>query len=161
MGKKHPCPLFTWNHWKRIFRFFYLRFTHLKGDPKKIAGGMAIGVFIGMTPTIPLHTVLAVFLAYIFGQSKLAAALGVWVANPVVLPFIYFLDFKVGQLVTGATIPSFVPANFSLRHLIEMGWHISYPMFIGGCITGILLAMPSYFITKRLVILYRGKRKKR
>jgi uncharacterized protein (DUF2062 family) len=34
-------------------------------------------------------------------------------------------------------------------------------MFIGGLITGFLLAIPSYFITKRMVILYREQRKKR
>ncbi|MCX5909905.1 MAG: DUF2062 domain-containing protein, partial [Deltaproteobacteria bacterium] len=157
MEKKHPCALLTRDRWKRIARYFYLRFTRLQGQAEKIAGGMAIGVFIGMTPTIPLHTVLAVSLAYISGRSKLAAALGVWVANPAVLPFIYYLDFKVGQLITGATAPSFVPGNFSLTHLIEMGWRISSSMLIGGCITGILLAIPSYFLTKRLVILYRQK----
>ncbi len=159
MGKKNSCPLFNWKQWRRAGRYFYLRFTHQKGDPKKIAGGMAIGVFIGLTPTIPLHTVLAVSLAFIFGQSKLAAALGAWVANPPMIPFIYFLDFKVGQLITGATVLSFVPANFSLRHLIAMGWGISYPLFIGGFVTGILLAVPSYLITKRLVIQAKKKRR--
>lgn len=159
MGKKYACPIFRWKQWKRALRFFYLRFTHLKGDPRKIAGGMAIGVFIGMTPTIPLHTVLSVSLAFILGQSKLAAALGAWVANPPLIPFIYFLDFKVGQWITGATVLSFAPANFSLRHLIDMGWQISCPLFIGGGITGILLAIPSYFLTRRLVL--RAKRRRR
>ena len=38
---------------KRRCHRFYLSFLCLKGDPRKIAMGMAIGVFIGVTPTIP------------------------------------------------------------------------------------------------------------
>ena len=43
---------------KRRFRIFYERFISLKGDPSQIAAGLAIGVFVGVTPTIPLHTAI-------------------------------------------------------------------------------------------------------
>ncbi len=39
---------------------FYHKFISLKGDPRKISMGMAIGVFVGVTPTIPFHTALIV-----------------------------------------------------------------------------------------------------
>jgi uncharacterized protein len=150
-----------WSLWKRRLRLFYLRLLRLKGGPGEVAGGMAIGVFIGMTPTVPFHTILAVLFALIFGKSKLAAAIGVWVANPIALPFVYILDFKVGQWITGTDPPAFVPAHFSVKHVIDVGWGVSYPLLIGGLVTGFLLAIPSYFITKRLIILYRNKRRKR
>jgi uncharacterized protein (DUF2062 family) len=133
----------------------------LKGQPKEVAGGMAIGVFVGMTPTVPLHTILAVLIALILKRSKLAAALGVWVANPFMLPFIYFLDYKVGQLLTGADAPSLAISNFSITNLIDLGWSISYPLFFGGAVTGILCAIPSYSMTKRLILLYQARRRRR
>jgi len=122
---------------------------------------MAIGVFVGMTPTVPLHTVLAVLIALILKRSKLAAALGVWVANPFMLPFIYFLDYKVGQLLTGADAPSLVISDFSIAKLIDLGWSIAFPLFFGGAVTGIICAVPSYYITKRLILLYQARRRQR
>jgi len=150
-----------WAKAKRSLRLLYLRLMRLKGQPKEVAGGMAIGVFVGMTPTVPLHTVLAVLIALILKRSKLAAALGVWVANPFMLPFIYFLDYKVGQLLTGADAPSLAISNFSIANLIDLGWSISFPLFFGGVITGILCAIPSYYITKRLILLYQARRRQR
>ena len=148
-----------WGRWKRNLRFLYLRLLRLKGKPQEVAGGVAIGVFVGMTPTVPLHTVLAVLIALILKKSKLAAALGVWVANPFFLPFIYLLDYKVGQVLTGATPPSLEMSNFSVPHLVRLGWDISYPLLLGGTVTGLLCAIPSYFITKRIILLYQAKRR--
>src|SRR4030042_5767416 len=126
-----------WGRWKRNLRFLYLRLLRLKGKPQEVSGGVAIGVFVGMTPTVPLHTVLAVLIALILKKSKLAAALGCWVANPFFLPFVYLLDYKVGRAVTGAAGPNLLFANFSIPHLIELGWNIYYPLFIGGGIFGV------------------------
>ena len=54
-------------------RDFILKAKRLEGDPHFIALGLAIGVFVGFTPTIPFHTVLAVALAFLFKGSKAAA----------------------------------------------------------------------------------------
>ena len=47
----------------------------LQGDPQYLSRGMAIGIFVGFTPTIPFHTILAVMLAIFFRGSKSAAAI--------------------------------------------------------------------------------------
>ena len=150
-----------WIRWRRWVRLWYLRLLRLKGRPEEVAGGMAIGVFVGMTPTVPLHTVLAVLIAYLFGKSKLAAAMGVWVSNPLLLPFVYFLDYKLGRMITRTTPPSFAVSGFSIQKMIELGWGISFPLIVGGFVLGLICAIPSYYITKRVVILYREKRRKR
>jgi len=161
-GSKQESKLLEpWAKMKRNLRLLYLRLLRLKGQPREVAGGMAIGVFVGMTPTVPLHTVLAVLIALILKRSKLAAALGVWVANPFMLPFIYFLDYKVGQLLTGADAPSLVISDFSIAKLIDLGWSIAFPLFFGGAVTGIICAVPSYYITKRLILLYQARRRQR
>ena len=43
----------------RLGKYYYLKFIRLKGDPRSLALGTAIGVFVGLTPTIPLHTIAA------------------------------------------------------------------------------------------------------
>lgn len=146
---------------KRAFRLFSLRILRLKGQPEEVAGGVAIGVFIGLTPTVPLHTILSVLIAFLLGKSKLAAALGGWIANPLVLPFIYILDYKVGRMIIGIEGVPLVLSDHSISHLLQLGSNITYPLFVGGIALGLLSILPSYFITKRLVILYRERRRKR
>ena len=41
----------------------YERFLKIRGDPREIALGFALGLFIGMTPFMGFHTASAVFLA--------------------------------------------------------------------------------------------------
>ena len=159
--KKDPKTRELAARWKRAFRLFFLRILRLKGQPEEVAGGIAIGVFIGLTPTVPLHTILSVLIAFLLGKSKLAAALGGWVANPFMLPFIYILDYKVGRMITGIEGVPLVLSDFSLSYLLDLGWDITYPLFVGGIALGLLSIFPSYFITKRLVILYRERRRKR
>src|SRR5512143_2382568 len=129
--------------WKRRFRLLYLRILRLRGEPEEVAGGMAIGVAIGLTPTIPLHLVLGVFIAFLLGKSKLAAALGSQVANPFFLPFIYILDYRLGQEITGASGPSLVSADFSASYVLNLGWEIYYPLLTGGIVVGSLSIFPT------------------
>jgi hypothetical protein len=48
-----------------------------------------------------------------------------------------------------------------MHKMIELGWGISFPLIVGGLVLGLICAIPSYYITKRVVILYREKRRKR
>jgi uncharacterized protein len=150
-----------WIKWKRALRLFYLRILRLQGKPEEIAWGMAIGVFFGMTPTVPLHMMLALLVAFLLGKNKIAACLGVWVAVPPALPFIYLLDYKIGQFITSTQGPDFTGSNFSINHLIEKGWPIFYSLLLGGFIFGLICAVPAYFLTKHVIILYRQRRRKR
>jgi len=43
---------------KRFFKYFYLKFLRLKGDPQSLAGGIAIGVFLGIMPIMPFQTLI-------------------------------------------------------------------------------------------------------
>jgi uncharacterized protein (DUF2062 family) len=122
---------------------------------------MAIGVAVGLTPTVPLHLVLAVLIALLLGKSKLAAALGSQVGNPFFLPFIYFLDYIVGQRITGSRGPSLEFSDVSPSHILNMGWNIYYPLLMGGIGVGLVSLLPVYFLTKKIVLLSRERRKRR
>jgi len=85
----------------RQFRYIYLRLIRLRGQPHELALGMALGIFIGMTPTIPFHTIVAIALALSFKASKITAALGTWICNPLTIYFIYNYCYKIGSLILG------------------------------------------------------------
>jgi uncharacterized protein len=147
--------------WKRRLRLLRLRVLRLRGEPNEVAGGVAIGVFIGFTPPVPLHTALAVATALLLRKSKLAAVLGCWIANPFVLPLIYVLDYQLGQVVLGAHRPLLEFSALSGSQLLNIGWEIAFPLLTGGMVLGLLSIAPSYFLTKRFVILYRERKRKR
>lgn len=68
---------------------FYDRFISLKGEPKNIAMGLAVGIFIGVTPTIPFHTALIIFIGFIFRNNFTSAYLGSC-SYPIPLPSLFF-----------------------------------------------------------------------
>lgn len=138
-------------------REFYNRFISLKGHPRNIAMGMAIGVFIGMTPTIPFHTVLIIALALPLRQNLTAAMLGAWVMNPLTIPVFYLAEYELGRLVLGWERFAIVFNSADIGNILEIGWEIFYPLQVGGLLVAPFFAVPAYFITYRFVNAIRGK----
>jgi len=145
---------------KDRIRALLLRIKNLQGDPRHIATGMAIGVFVSITPTIPFHTVIAIALAFILRGSKPAAAIGVWFANPVTIPFFYIGSFKLGTLILNKPIPFDVKFE-SITELMTLGLDATIAITLGGAILGILPAVIAYFLTYRIMTRVREKAKKR
>ncbi len=137
-----------------------VRLKELQGDPRYIAMGMAIGVFVSVTPTIPFHTVIALALAFIFRGSKPAAAIGVWFANPVTIPVFYIGSFKVGTLILNKPIAFDVKLE-SISELMTLGLDVTIAMIVGGAILGILPAIIAYILTYHIMTRVREKAKSR
>lgn len=129
---------------------FVVQARKLQGDPHYVATGMAIGVFIGVTPTIPLHTVLAVALAFVFKCSKPAAIIGVWVGNPITIPFFYIGSYQLGAFLFNISTP-FNPDHISIHQLMKLGLEITVAMNIGGVLLGIPFGVTAYFITLKAI----------
>ena len=87
--------------YERRLKYYYLRFLRLRGEPHELAFGIAIGVFSGMMPVLPAQIIFAVALAILFKASKITAAIGTWVSNPLNWYFIYVYDFKLGAYLLG------------------------------------------------------------
>jgi uncharacterized protein (DUF2062 family) len=139
---------------KYNFREFIDRVKNLEGDPHFVAMGLAIGVFISITPTIPFHTVLAVSLAILLRGSKVAAALGVWFSNPVTAPIFYWGSYKLGMYILGNRAPFDVKYE-SVLELLNLGMDVTIAMIAGGIILGILPGIASYFITRKIITTIR------
>ena len=131
-------------------RTFIKRFKRLHGDPHCISLGMAIGVFIGTTPTFPFHTALAVLLALLLRGSPPAAALGVWFGNPLTMPFFYIGSFKVGMLLLGRELPAIALDQLSFAVLAKLGLDVTCALMAGGAIIGLPFAVAAYCITYQL-----------
>lgn len=145
------------NGWKQKFRNFINKAKTLQGDPNFIAKGIAIGVFVGITPTIPLHTGIALALAFIFKASKPAAVIGVWVGNPVTVPFFYMGSYKIGTFFIGKTT-ELNKSFLTIQELLHHGVNTTLTMILGGVILGILPAIAAYFITRNVFSVIRERK---
>ncbi len=143
---------------RRKIRYGYVRLRRLQGDPKKIAWGMALGVFIGVTPTIPFHMISALALAHLFRISRVAAVMGCWVANPITIPPIYYFSFKLGQWLLYPSETMNLPQTADLGELLHLGWQVNLALQTGGLIIALPPAVAAYYVTLWAVRRYRSRK---
>ena len=141
-----------WKRWSyvRQIKLNFLRFVRMRGTPDEIAKGLALGIFIGMTPTFGFQMLIAVFFAYLLRENKLAAALGVWITNPLTAPFIYALEYESGRLLLHMPRVH-LPHELSFQALEHLGYEVMVPLWFGGVVYGILCAGLTFALTLRLI----------
>jgi len=65
-------------------------------DRRAVAGGVALGLFIAFTPTIPFQMLLAAAGALLLKVNLPAAVAGVWVTNPVTAVPVFLAARRLG-----------------------------------------------------------------
>jgi uncharacterized protein (DUF2062 family) len=84
---------------------YYLRYVHLKGDPKALALGSAIGAFMGVMPILPVRTIAIVATTVPLKANTLAALIiATLIANPFTLVFLYYFAVVTGNAVTAYSL---------------------------------------------------------
>lgn len=155
----------------RLSKYYYLKFTRLKGDPKSLAMGTAIGVFVGLTPTIPLHTVIILCIAMLTRTSAIAAIIASWiVCNPLTYLPIYYFSMVIGNTLTPfelnwsriklliESLTSQQGFFHSMQDIIGLGFEAVVIMVFGGILLALPFAVISYYISHNLFINIRKRR---
>lgn len=148
--------------WRRLLLKTYIRFLKLRGEPRQIALGFAMGLFVAVSPTIGVQMGLAIFVAMLFKWSKLAAAIAVWITNPLTAPFIYGLTYLIGARILGlSTLRGLVgePNLSTLVHALKKAPELLAAMTLGGIIIGIPLAVAGYYLAFAAVMQYQQRLK--
>lgn len=141
-----------WRRWSffRQFKLNLIRLVRLQAHPDAVGRGMALGLFVGMTPTFGVQMFIVFGLAFLLRQNKIAALVGVWFTNPVTAPIIYGMEYEVGRLLMGLPHPE-VSIQFSHETLFGLGGQVFSPLWIGSIVLGIPVAMIGYALTIRFV----------
>ncbi len=135
----------------RYARYYYLRFIRLKGHPSVLARGVAIGTFIGITPTIPFHTIIALGLCYVLRGSKVAAVLAtILVSNPLTFFPQYYFSWQIGNwLLPGkhswgdiSELINLIVNGGQFHETLAAFSHVSINSMIVLIMGGIVLAIP-------------------
>lgn len=158
----------------RVSRYYYLRFLRLKGDPKELALGTALGVLIGLSPTMPLHTITLLVLTVITRSSFLAGMIASFaVCNPLTYIPIYYFSMVVGNLVTPYEL-SWEKIKFALDTLLtsddfrqslgvlaDLGIEAIIVLVTGGFVFALPFTIASYYLSLNFFIKLRRKRRER
>jgi hypothetical protein len=155
----------------RAAKYYYLKFLRLQGDPHSLALGVAIGLFVGITPTIPLHTALIIILAWLFRGNILAALIAATaISNPLTWLPQYYLCWRLGswllpgrlswERIQGLLGLFASDASFTqnLALLGQLGLEAVAVMLVGGVLLAIPFTCAGYLLSLKF---FRALRKKR
>ncbi len=159
--------------YRRIPRFVVYRVLHVDDTPHRIALGVAVGVFVTLTPTIGLQMVLVVALATLLQANKLVGIPFVWASNPLTLVPIYYPSYRLGA----ALLPGWEgkPLRWweqQVRVLFSRntGWferflapwdfakEVAVPLWVGSILMGLAAGALAYWLTYVGVVRYRRGR---
>ncbi len=119
---------------------------------RSVAGACALGLFSAFIP-IPFQMLLAGGLAIIFRCNLPIAVALVWVTNPITMPPLFFLAYKVGTWLTDVHLG---PFDFEL----SLNWmftelHDRWRPFLAGCLfMGSLSAVLGYIAARVIWRIY-------
>lgn len=145
----------------RLTRVFVRRWLgallHIDDTPERTAAAFAIGVFLGFSPFIGFHTLIAVLLAFLLNFNRVAVLLGVYSNLPwIVAPYYAFVTMFVGAPLTGHRIPAAFRRQVAdvFEHSVFQGefWKqlmiifrpLVVPYTVGSMIGAFILAVIAY-----------------
>ncbi len=156
---------------RRTIRYYTLKLIRLRGNPQSLAIGVAVGLLIGISPTIPLHTVAIIGVTLLMRVNTVSALLaGAVVCNPVTMVPLYYLCWLVGDFILPnrltwerikevlrlITNESFMD---SIHTLSSISLDAILVMMTGGFVIGIPAAIVGYYYSLRFFIKINEKRR--
>lgn len=143
---------------KRTVKYYLHRLKRLQGNPAFLAGGSSIGVFIGLTPTMPFHTVCIICLAFLTRRSAIAGIImSFLVCNPLTFIPIYYCSYLIGNEFTPyslnwstiETTAEILQSSQGIQQQITtiagLGHETISLMMVGGILFAAPFALISYF----------------
>ncbi len=154
-------------------KYYWIRLLRLHDDPFVLARGVAIGVLVGLTPTIPFHTVLIIAFCTV-GRGNVLAGLiaSILVSNPLTIPLHYYAAWKLGTMLTGFHIPwsevlqlmdTVKDAGLmdAARFIYLKGIGMMASMLLGGLALSIPFAIAAYLLSLSLYMKRRRQKLRR
>ncbi|MBB5061265.1 hypothetical protein HDF16_006001 [Granulicella aggregans] len=128
--------------------------------PRRMAWSLALGIVLGINPSVGVTTLIVVLLAWMFGLNQLASQIGVHVVAPLhVLLFIPFIDLGIHLFHTRN-----IPLNRrQIEHLSHHPWRMVrdiwqwewHALVIWAVFAIVVMPLLARYIRRALVLLMR------
>jgi uncharacterized protein (DUF2062 family) len=132
------------------FRATVIQILRIDDTPHRTAVTFAVGVFLGMSAFIGLHTPIALALAWVCRLNRAVILSGVFVNNPWSIIPIYTFSTWIGTVLLGTDIKV---SDIDWGHLSggniisDLGQFI-VPFVVGTTVVGLFSAVLSYIIIR-------------
>jgi uncharacterized protein (DUF2062 family) len=125
---------------------------------RAVAGGVALGLLIGCTPTFGIQMFIVAVLAFFLRVNLPLGLAFTWITNLATAPFIYYFCYQVGAaLVGGATqAPEPGPLGGKWIHFLQ----VAKPLWIGSLFVGAIVSLLGYLLTRFVWTLHRKIRRR-
>jgi uncharacterized protein (TIGR03546 family) len=150
---EHGKKIVKKTSFKEIYKEWYAQVAEIKTQPHEIAFGLALGLFLGIIPTLGIHILLALLIIAIFRVNKVALFIGLALMNPLVTPLIYSLSLKIGGIILNTQQ---IEVSFNLITWTYIKHYIK-PFLLGNIILAVVVGLVSYCVTYFLVKYYKNK----
>lgn len=155
---------------RALVRRWLSALLHVHDTPERTAAAYALGVFLGFSPFLGLHTVVAIALAFLFSLNRVAVLLGVYSNLPWILVPYYVFTTMMGATILRTRTPEDLrerlTAMFELSIRNAEFWHelmrlvrpLLWPYTLGSLIGAAILAFVAYRASLEFVIRSRRHR---
>jgi uncharacterized protein (DUF2062 family) len=146
-----------------MLRNAFRNLLNLDDPPERTALAFAVGVFIGFSPILGLHTVMAAIVSVIWKFNKLAIFTGIYLNNPWTLAPIVASSWAVGRLFIGAPpieLPQFtvdIIMTVEFWQAIANQWRQLAPFAVGATVLSVVFSCVSYPLMLYVLRAYRRK----
>lgn len=142
----------------RLLRNTIRSLLQVSDTPRRTALAFSVGVFLGFSPFLGLHTILGLVLAFAFRLNRVAVLIGVFVNNPwSIIPFYGFATWVGMQLLgvpDGLSLPQMGFFDLFTQEVwawLASQWRLLIPAFVGSLVLCTLLGMAAYFLALRIL----------
>jgi len=154
-------------HWWSDPRQWLRALLMLDDAPHYIALGTAVGVFVGLTPTVGLQMVLVLLIwtlvRPLFRFNRMAALIAVYVSNPLTVVPMYWFNYRVGTLYFSSTITRKEFAAIFQYDSLSEWWQaltrlfvdVGVPLVVGSLIVATVGGLITYPLMLRLFMRLR------
>jgi len=128
---------------------------------RSVAGGIATGLFICFFP-IPAHMLIAAVLAILLRVNLPLAVAAVWVTNPVTMPAIFYLEYRLGSFLLDRPARN-VDFEMTISWFSGTFKEIWPALFTGAFVFAVVAAIISYGVIRllwRLAVIQKWERRK-
>ena len=129
-------------------------------SPRRLAWSLALGIVVGINPSVGITTVLVVLLAWTFGLNQIASQIGAQAMVPLhLLLFVPFIELGV-YLFHTRRLPL---SRRQIEHLSHHPWRLFHDIWqwewhaliVWGVVAAVTMPLLAMYLRRALVILMR------
>ena len=107
----------------------------------QVAGGLALGVFVALTPTMGVQMFIAGIAAFFLRLNIPISLAACWITNPLSAPVVYGLQYELGLYLSGTVCD---PQLIHSSTLMENAMYLAKPLWIGSLVSAAFFAPLAY-----------------